>query len=300
MDVLADLLTRARARGALFADSTLHGRWGVGFTDDRPLSVHAVLVGELFVERDGEEPVRLLHGDVLLVRSERPYRFVSAPGVPATPISELAETTAGDLTGRETRVLCGAYTFDGQLCDSLLGELPELVPLTGAAADPAIRTVLGLLAEELAGGVPGQQTVLDRLLDLLLVYALRMWFARAGRQAPAWYRALDDAAVGRALRALHANPARGWTVADLAAEVGLSRAAFARRFTALTGSSPLAYLAEWRMTLAREALLRPGATLGSVAAEVGYGSEFAFAAAFKRHVGEPPGRWRAERRAAAG
>ncbi len=310
MDVLADLLTRARARGALVAHSILHGRWGLAFADDTPLSVHAVLAGELRVECDGHAPVRLLQGDVLLVASGAPYRFVSEPGVRAVPIADAVATpgamrgerrfTLGRGDGPETVLLCGAYTLEGGFCDTLLAGLPAFMPLRGAARDPAIRSALGLLGEEVARTVPGQQTALDRLLDLLLVYALRMWFARAGSDAPAWYRALDDPHVGRALRALHADPAHAWSVAELAAGAGLSRAAFARRFAALTGRPPLAYLADWRMTLAREALLRPGATVGTVAAEVGYANEFAFAAAFKRLVGAPPGRWRRERLAAAG
>jgi AraC-like DNA-binding protein len=134
--------------------------------------------------------------------------------------------------------------------------------------------------------------VLDRLLDVVLVGVLREHFGRAGAGAPPWYRALDDPQVGRALRALHADPARPWTVAALAAEVGLSRAAFARRFTALVGEPPLEYLTGWRMALAREQLRETRDGLAAVARAVGYGSEFAFAAAFKRHHGVAPGRWR--------
>jgi AraC-like DNA-binding protein len=140
--------------------------------------------------------------------------------------------------------------------------------------------------------------VLDRLLDLLLVYAMRAWFGRDEAHPPPWYAALDDPSVGPALRRLHGEPQRAWTVAELAAEAGLSRAAFARRFTELTGHAPLTYLTEWRMVLAQDALRRPGATLASVAHEIGYGSEFAFANAFKRQLGVPPGRWRREQAAA--
>jgi AraC-like DNA-binding protein len=201
--------------------------------------------------------------------------------------------------GAPTVLLCGAYTFHGHVCDSLLATLPPLLALQGVAtSDPPLRVALGLLAEEVQREAPGQQTVLDRLLDLLLVYALRAWFARDEAAPPRWYAALDDPAAGPALRALHAAPERAWTVADLAAEAGLSRAAFARRFTELTGVAPLTYLTRWRMTLAQEALRRPGATLAGVAHEVGYGSEYAFANAFKRHHGVAPGRWRREQAAA--
>lgn len=291
MDVLADLLARAHARGAVFARPTLRPPWCVEFVDELPLSFHAVLEGELWVEADGEAPMRLLQGDLLLVRADGPYRLLHAPGAPAQPLG--ASPPEGD--GPPTRLVCGAYAFKGTVCDSLLAALPVLVHLPGGHGDPAIRTALGLLTSEIGGTAPGQQTVLDRLLDLLLVYALRAWFARPDVEAPAWYRALDDPAVGAALRALHAEPARAWTVAVLADASGLSRAALARRFAALTGSPPLTYLTQWRMGLAREALLRPGVTLAGVALEVGYANEFAFAAAFKREVGIAPGRWRDER-----
>lgn len=310
MDVLADLLTRARARGALFSHSTLGAPWGLEFHDEHvPLSVHAVLAGELWVERDGAEPLRLLQGDLLLVNSGAPYTFVHAPGAPTRPLADFlaaAGPRAGTRhfsfggSGSATDLVCGAYTFEGAICDSLLSTLPEVMPLPAVVrSDPSLRTVLDLLTQELGREAPGQQTLLDRLLDLLLVYALRAWFARPGIEAPGWYRALDDPAIGAALRGLHAEPARAWTVAELADVAGLSRAAVARRFAALTGRPPLAYLTAWRMTLAREALLRPGATLAAVAREVGYGNEFAFAAAFKRELGVAPGRWRDERLASA-
>jgi AraC-like DNA-binding protein len=194
-------------------------------------------------------------------------------------------------------VVCGAFTFQGSICASLLEALPPLVLVRSSEAEPALRSVLTLLADETRREEPGQQTILDRLLDLLLVYTLRTWFASPAGTPPRWYSALDDAAVGAALRAMHGDPAHPWTVAELAALAGLSRAAFARRFHAATGTSPLAYLADWRIALAADALLRPGATLAAVAAEVGYGSEFAFSAAFKRQRGVAPGRWREQRRA---
>ena len=140
---------------------------------------------------------------------------------------------------------------------------------------------------------PGQEAVLDRLLDLLLIAVLRAWFARPAAEAPGWYRALADPIVGRALRMLQHNPAHPWTVASLAREVGVSRAALARRFNALVGEPPMAFLTEWRIALAADLLLEPGATIGSVAYEVGYGSPFALSTAFKRLRGKSPREHRA-------
>lgn len=303
MDVLADLLSRARAQGAVFARSTLHAPWGLTFVDDAPLSFHAVLEGELFITLDdGSAPARLLQGDLALIRHAGRYAFTHAPGAPAPLTVDATVSPPGDDAelsvagpGATTRVLCGAYTFEGSVCDTLLQALPPLVVVRGGDGDAALRTALGLLGDEVGRSAPGQQTVLDRLLDLLLVYTLRAWFARTEADAPRWYTALDDPAVGPALRAMHERPEHSWTVSELAGLVGLSRGAFARRFAERTGQAPLAYLTGWRMTLASDALLRPEATIAQVAREVGYANEFGFSAAFKRHRGQPPGRWRAER-----
>jgi AraC-like DNA-binding protein len=159
------------------------------------------------------------------------------------------------------------------------------------AARSAIRS--GLLAEEIGRDEPGQQSVLDRLLDLLLIAVLRAWFARPDAAAPAWYRAHGDPVVGTALRLLQHNPAHPWTVASLAAASGVSRAALARRFTDLVGEPPMTFLTGWRLALAADLLREPDATLGAVARQVGYGTAFALSAAFKRVRGISPRQHRA-------
>jgi AraC-like DNA-binding protein len=140
--------------------------------------------------------------------------------------------------------------------------------------------------------------VLDRLLDLLLIAALRAWFARPEADAPGWYRAYADPVVGPALRLLHNAPDHSWTVAELAREAGASRAALARRFTELVGEPPMSFLTGWRIALAADLLLEPGETIGSVARRVGYGSPFALSTAFKRVRGVSPQEYRAAARAA--
>jgi AraC-like DNA-binding protein len=153
--------------------------------------------------------------------------------------------------------------------------------------------LVALLSEEMAKDEPGQEVMLDRLLDLLLITVLRAWFTRQEAAAPAWYRAYSDPVVGRALRMLHNDPARPWTVASLAAETGVSRAALARRFTELVGEPPMAYLTGWRLALAADLLREPDATVGSVARRVGYSTPFALSAAFKRVRGVSPRQHRA-------
>jgi AraC-like DNA-binding protein len=308
VDVLSDLLSRAHARGALFGHWRLSGSWGLEFDDGAlPLSLHTVLAGELTCERDGAPVVRARQGDLLLIPGGR-YRFAHQPGAPGRPVAEAlargpvagtvrtysaggppASQAARD--GHDAELVCGAYTFDGGLCSSVLAALPS-VTVVPSAGNGRLNTLLSLLAEEVASGEPGQQTVLDKLLDLLLVSALRAHWAAPGAAPPRWFSALGDPIAGPALRALHEAPARQWTVADLAAKAGVSRATLARRFAATTGLPPIAYLTRWRMELVKEALRSPQATLVSIARDVGYTDEFALAAAFKREVGIPPGQYR--------
>jgi len=303
VDVLSDLLARARARGAAFAHSTLHAPWGLAFGDDAPLSVHAVIRGEVWLRTSAGE-VRLSAGDVALVpraRDRAGHALAHAQGAPTVPLAGALEAMA--VPGRprrfvhagagpEAEIMCGAYTFDGDLCATLLSALPPAAVVRAGSGGPGLRATLNLLADEVAGDGPGHQTVLDRVLDLLLVHALRAHLADPQAARPGWHRALDDPPVAAALARLHEDAARPWTVASLAAEAGLSRAAFARRFAAAVGQPPLAYLTSWRMRLGEELLREPGTTLAGVALAVGYGSEFAFSAAFKRERGMAPAAWR--------
>jgi AraC-like DNA-binding protein len=186
--------------------------------------------------------------------------------------------------------LCGAYVLSGDIGRGLLEALPQVLTMAAAADDP-LHDVIGLLSSELAASAPGQQTVLDRLLDVLLVLAIRVCFKRS-EHAPRWYQASADPRLGPALSVIHADAGHPWTVPELAALSGLSRAAFARIFQLALGQAPMQYLSEWRMTLARDHLRAGGLTLAQIGARTGYASPYTFAAAFRRHHGVPPGQWR--------
>ncbi len=300
VDALADLLGRTAARGSLFANTTLYGDWGVRSPPGARLSVHAVLSGGVWCRRAGQEPVYVPDGHVLLLRGG-PVELLSGLHVPVVPLEQVLAEEVPDFgvpreEGPGTELLCGEYTFRGTLCTELLDALPDHAVVS--AADPTVAAALALLTAELGVELAGRQTFLDRLLDVLLVAVLRVLWAGQLRP-PVWAGVPQDPDVAAAVRALHAEPERRWTVAALAREARLSRATLARRFTAEVGQPPLAYLTQWRMQLARDALAQ-GATLAQVARQVGYSSEFAFAAAFTREVGTAPGRWRAAQTAAAG
>ncbi|MFF8972910.1 helix-turn-helix transcriptional regulator [Streptomyces sp. NPDC014995] len=145
-----------------------------------------------------------------------------------------------------------------------------------------------LLTDEIGRDEPGQEVVLDRLLDLLVIAALRAWFSRPEAEAPAWYRATADPVVGRVLRLVQDDPAHPWTVASLAAKAGVSRAGLARRFTALMGEPPMTHLTGWRLALAADLLRDTDHTIGAIARQVGYGSAFALSSAFTRAYGVSP------------
>ncbi len=309
MDVLTDLLERSRARGAAFSHTTAHGRWGITMPPSGGLAVHVFVGGQghLWIE-DPAEAIQLLPGDLVLVRGTIEHYMACTPGGATVPLAEHMERSR--VPGAERQFVsgtpgeyvatfcCGAYLFDGDLCDPLLDALPDLVHVRPDQGS-ALRAAGDLLAREILDDAIGQQTVLDRLLDLALVHLVREHFARRPEGAPAWFTASKDPAVGAALRALHQQPGKQWSVASLAQEASLSRAAFARRFGDLLGTSPLAYLTDWRMALARERLRDSDDGLAAIAQQVGYASEFSFASAFKREHGVAPGRWRTDARARA-
>jgi len=186
--------------------------------------------------------------------------------------------------------LCGAYRFAGDIGSGLVEALPPVLSLPASVADPA-HAVVTLLSREMLHAEPGKQTVLDRLLDVLVVLGLRAGLTRSAT-APAWFRAASDPRLSPALEAIHANARAPWTVDELAKLSNMSRATFARVFQQALGQTPMKYLSDWRMTLARDLLLIQDTTLAEIADRVGYSSVYAFATAFRRHHGAPPGRWR--------
>jgi AraC-like DNA-binding protein len=305
MDAVAGLLDGPRARGAFLLRSNLDPPWSLRIEDQAPLTVMAIVHGDAWVLPDGSDPVAMNPGDVAVFRGPDPYVVASHPAIPPQvavlpgqecvvlhPDSEaLVESygygvrTWGNTAEGTTVMLTGTYQLEGEVSQRLLRALPPLVVLRAPDWD---NPVIPLLAAEIVKDAPGQEAVLDRLLDLLLIAVLRAWFARPDASAPDWYRASSDAVVGHALRLMHHNPAHPWTVAALARETGVSRAALARRFNDLVGEPPMTFLTEWRIALAADLLLEPGATIGSVANQVGYGSPFALSTAFKRLRGISP------------
>ncbi|MEG8278787.1 AraC family transcriptional regulator [Streptomyces sp. AHA2] len=310
MDALTGLLEGPRARGAFMIRACFDPPWAVRVEDGAPLTVMVLVRGEALILPDGGEPVRLRAGDVAIARGPDPYTCADAPGTapqalilpgqechrpdgrPLNGSMDLGVRTWGDRPDGAAVLLIGTYPRRGEIGGRLLDALPPLLTLTPEVWDCPLTPYL---CQEIARDEPGQEVVLDRLLDLLVIAALRAWFARPEAEAPAWYRALADPVVGGVLRLLQHDPAHPWTVAALAAEAGVSRAALARRFTGLVGEPPMTYLTGWRLALAADRLRDSDDTLDAVARRVGYGSAFALSTAFKRRYGVSPAEYRDRR-----
>jgi AraC-like DNA-binding protein len=294
VDVLQEHLTRARASGAVFARSVARPPWGLRLPGTIQLAVHAVVRGHAWLWLDDPQAaVRITPGDVALVRGGLDHHVAHSPAARCLTADDFRAQHSDDEQASDpeaTVFLCGAYQFAGDVGSQLVEALPPMLHLPHTDDDP-LHDAIGLLSRELATPAPGQQTVLDRLLDIVLVHAIRASF-RQGPQTPRWYQASADPRLNPALRAIHTDAARPWTVTELAALSGLSRPAFARAFQHALGQAPIKYLTEWRMTLARDHLRSGDLSLAQIAARAGYASPYAFAAAFRRHHGEPPGRWR--------
>ncbi|NEX20949.1 AraC family transcriptional regulator [Thiorhodococcus mannitoliphagus] len=308
MDPFTSLLGGPRARDAFALRASLSPPWSLRILAESPLTLLAVVRGHAWVIPDAGAPVRLAMGDVAVTRGPDHYSVADDPSTPTrvvihpgqhcrSPEGEslsermtLGVRTWGNHPQGETLMLVGAYEATGDISARLRQALPPLLSLT---RDEWSSPLVALLCDEMSEDRPGQAAVLDRLLDLLLTAVLRTWFARPEASTPGASPPQADPVVGHAVRLLHADPAHPWTLERLAQRLGVSRAALARRFHEVVGQPPMTFLTEWRLALAADLLSAPKATLGSVAARVGYSTPYALSSAFKRVRGISPREHRA-------
>jgi AraC-like DNA-binding protein len=303
MDVLDDLLAGTRARGGVFNLTILDPPWALHIIDEAPLALATLVRGSAWIVRAGCDPIRMEERDVAVLSGPEPYVVADQPGtepqlrihpggicepLPGAPIdysARLGVRTYGGRPEGAAMVVSGTYQLEGDVSRRLLAALPPV--LVVPAADVAGH-VMDMVLGEIQRDEPGQQSVLDRWLDLALITTLRAWFARPESQAPGWYQAQSDPVVGLALRLLHEDPAHPWSVVELADRTGVSRASLARRFSGLVGEAPMAYLTGWRIALAADLLRETTDTVESIARRVGYANAFALSVAFKRVRGTSP------------
>jgi AraC-like DNA-binding protein len=301
VDPLADVLDLSRVQGAVMATVQAKAPWGLDLAQSDGASFHAITSGTAWLALEGQEPVQLMPGDLVLLPSGLPHQVASDPVARCLPFDRRMKqqqmTPAGDLllggAGAATTFVCASYSYDLEAAEWLMSLLP---PVLHVPADPVsgrdVAAVVELLAAEVGRRDAGARSAASRLVELLFISAVRRWADTQGDDVPSWLKALRDPLIGEVLALLHDDPAHPWTLDEVAGRVHVSRATLARRFSEAVGESPLGYLSRWRMTLAAQRLKHSADSVEAIAHSVGYRSEYAFNRAFSRHQGRPPGRYR--------
>ena len=310
IDALGEALHLLRMSGVFYCRSELTAPWGLELPPSSSrratrsgvrdfLMFHVVTSGQCWVEVEGAEPRALRPGDLALVPHGRGHLLLSEPGVrapglfdlPRELISERYEILRHGGGGAPSTIICGVVRFDHPAAQRLLELLPPLITVEAWSSPEAdwLQGTLRFIAAEASELRPGGETVITRLADILVIQAIRSWIAQDPVAQSGWLGALQDPQLGPAITLIHRDPARPWTVASLAAEVAMSRSAFAARFTELVGEPVMRYVTRWRMHLAATWLQEDDAPLGDLARRLGYESEAAFSRAFKRFIGVSPG-----------
>ncbi|QOY91716.1 AraC family transcriptional regulator [Paludibaculum fermentans] len=309
-DVLTDVLNGLGLQSRLFCRSQLHAPWGMSFEKGDSAHFHWIDQGTCWLHCPGHltEPRLLQSGDLVVLPYGDAYYLSDRPGGEAVPVLDLV---GGGTTGRcrlliqggsgpLTSMLCGSFSFlrDGV---PLLALLPAVLHLRGDTSGTRthLEPVMRALVVESEDALPGWETVLTRLMDILFVRVIRAWL----RDQPTdshWLAALNDRQIHTALSLMHETPEHPWTLQTLSRKVGLSRSPFAARFTRLVGEPPLTYLTRLRMHRAARALRERKLTLAAAAQLAGYTSEIAFGKAFRRIIGVPPGAYRRSTTAQSG
>lgn len=314
-DVLSDVLRAVRLTGAVYFDYELSSPWvaeappASRIADlvmpgaQRAIEYHLIASGSCWGHAVGDEPVRLLQGDLIVFPQGDAHVLSSAPGMRTKPdMSMLARRSLplplffeqGGGGPDHARVLCCFLGCDERPYNPLLAALPRVIHVKAAEAQGAagwLGKLLSLAATESRSGREGSQNVLARLSELMFVETIRQYIETLPATQTGWLAGLRDPVVGQALGLLHGGASEAWTVERLARSVGVSRSVLAERFTELAGQPPMQYLALWRMQLASRLLIE-GGPISSIAPAVGYESEAAFSRAFKKLVGQSPSEWR--------
>jgi AraC-like DNA-binding protein len=293
MDPLSDVLSMLRPTDYAFRGLEAGGSWSLHYPADGSLKCFAITLGSCCLY--GDAPIghrQLRQGDVVVVSGDTAFRLCSDLEQQPVDVAEaLTVVGPGNVarigTGIDCAGLGGYFGFNNTHAGILLAMLPEVLHVASAAGE-ALRRSIARLMEELRCPRPGGQLMASHFAQALLIEALRQRLDGATPGRGNWLHALQDSKLGAALGAIHAEPGHPWTVALLAAAAGMSRSAFAAHFAETVGEAPMAYVTRWRMLLACERLAVKGATISRVAASLGYESDSAFGAAFKRILGASP------------
>jgi AraC-like DNA-binding protein len=295
MDPLSDLLSLLKPHAHVSSGFEAGGDWAVQFGEQHKLiKCYAVVAGGCWLTVEGvENPVALGRGDCFVLPTGRPFRLgsdVESPAVSAADIFPAARrggvVTIGDGSGLS--LVGSRFGMTGGQAGMLLGLLPPIVHIREQRAQDALRWSVEQMMRELREAQPGHALVVKHLAHVMLVEALRVHLCTAEGDRSGWFFALVDKQLGSALMAIHADPAHGWTLQELATIAGMSRSTFALRFKERLGEPPMLYVTRWRMLLACDQLSETSDAIAAIAMSLGYESESAFSSAFKRMMGCSP------------
>jgi len=294
MDPLSDVLSLLKPRSYRFGGFDAGGDWSIQFGAYEGIKCYAVVSGECWLAVEGiPEPTRLKTGDCFLLPRGWPFRLTT--DLAMTPLDARAifpTPSNGGIArfngGGDFTSVGGHFTLSGQHAGILLGVLPPIVHLRSEADKAALRWSMERMRQELREPQPGGFLVAQHLADMMLVQALRQHLIEGPKGGVGWLFALSDKQMGAAITAMHADPARRWTLEALAECAGMSRSTFALKFKETVGKSPMDYLTRWRMLVAGDRLINSSDPVAVVALSLGYESESAFSTAFKRVMGCSP------------
>lgn len=300
MDPLSGIISLLRPHAAFSKPITGRGRWGVRYDAYELPSFCIILAGRCWLTMEGGAPRLLETGDFVLLPVTRAFTLVSEPGAECAPgVPSETGVHHGDPEGEpDFRSLGGTFRI-ARVNEALLGLLPDTIHIRAAESDTSrLARIINLIMEEYAADRPGRDMILERLVEVMLVESLRWRSVGDDTLSAGLLAGMRDAPLAGALRAMHSDVKRGWTVAELAKQAGMSRSAFAARFVTTVGQAPMEYLSQWRMSLAQDALSRGDKSLDRVAEEIGYESASAFSTAFRKRLGCAPGAFARARRSA--
>jgi len=302
VDVLSDVLRTLHLSGSLLVRCDLGPPWGLSVSPfDAPV-FHALLSGRGWLTLQGRRhATEVAAGDIVVVPHGQAHTLSHALGARTERIVDLASDVGGDPCPTiqrggpvETELVCGFFRLDRGDIHPLIRSLPPLLHLPASTPGASVdaRSTITLIERERASGRPGGGAKLDRLIGVLFIDVILAWIGASGERPTGWIAALQDPQIHEALERIHSDPARSWSLRELAASAKMSRSAFAARFRDLAGQTPMQYVTAWRMQRAAHHLRAGARPVAAVAALAGYESEATFSRAFRRHVGVRPGEYR--------
>jgi len=295
MDVLSDILRTLHLRAEVFLHACFRGDWAVDTSGERRATFHMVASGGCWLHMDDlPEPIALTGGDIIVFPHDAAHTLSNSESTPADDFPR-NQVPALETQGPAVILICGYFDFDRHSWNPLLESLPQVLVIRNedALKIPLMETLGRFLTYEVESTQAGSNLLIDKLSEILFIHVIRSYMEK--NKEKGFIAALADKHIGNALSKIHEKPSENWSVESLAQAVGMSRSAFAERFSRLVEMTPMSYLTHWRMTQAYEIFLTSEQSVAQVAEQCGYQSEVAFAKAFKKHFGFGPGQARKEK-----